>query len=137
MFSKLVVAVLRNETKSPLFSVAERIEMMQEAVAAYRNVEVESFDGLLVDYAARRKAGVIVRGIRAISDYEFELQMALMNRRLRPEIEAVFLMANEEHSFISSRLVKEVYRLGGDISAFVSPTVEARLKKKLRKANKA
>jgi pantetheine-phosphate adenylyltransferase len=137
MFSRLVVAVLRNESKNPLFSVAERLEMVQEAASGFPNVEVDSFDGLLVDYAAKRQASVILRGIRAISDYEYELQMALMNRRLRPDIEAVFLMASEAHSFLSSKLVKEVYRLGGDISAFVAPSVESRLKSKLRKANEA
>ena len=126
----MVVAILRNESKQPLFSVEERIGMIREVLGNhYPNVEVECFNGLLVDYAAERGASLIFRGIRAISDYEYELQMALMNRRLRPEIETVFLMAGEAYSFISSRLVKEVFRLGGSISGLVPPSVEARLKK--------
>lgn len=132
LFGKLVVAILRNENKEPLFSVAERMEMMREVLGGYSNVEVDSFGGLLVDYVARKGATVILRGIRAISDYEYELQMALMNRRLHPEIETVFLMASEAYSFISSRLVKEVVGLGGNVSGLVPPVVEARLKKKLQ-----
>ncbi len=130
-FDRLIVAILRNETKAPLFSVKERMKMLREVVKSYSNVEVDSFDGLLVDYAAARQATVLLRGIRAISDYEFELQMALMNRRLRPEIETVFLMAGEAYSFLSSRLVKEVFSLGGDISGMVPPAVAVRLKKRL------
>jgi pantetheine-phosphate adenylyltransferase len=128
--SKLVVAILKNETKRPLFSVEERMEMLREVVSIYPNVEVDSFHGLLVDYAATRKARLILRGIRAISDYEYELQMALMNRRLRPEIETMFMMAGEAYSFISSRLVKEVIGLGGNISGLVPPPVERRLKQR-------
>jgi pantetheine-phosphate adenylyltransferase len=127
MFDTLIVAILRNDSKLPLFSVEERMDMLREVVQPYANVRVDSFDGLLVDYAAARSATVILRGIRAISDYEYELQMALMNRRLRPEIETVFMMANEAYSFISSRLVKEVYKLGGNISGLVPPSVEARM----------
>ena len=129
---KLIVAILRNEVKSPLFSASERMEMMREALGGYPSVEIDSFDGLLVDYAARKGASVLIRGIRAISDYEYELQMALMNRRLHPEIETVFLMAGEAHSFISSRIVKEVASLGGDISGLVPPGVEMRLKQKFQ-----
>lgn len=103
----------------------------------YDNVEIDSFDGLLVDYASARGASVILRGIRAISDYEFELQMALMNRRLRPEIETVFLMAGEAYSFISSRLVKEIIRLGGNIAGLVPPAVEARLKQQFEGVHRA
>lgn len=128
---RLIVAILRNASKAPLFTVEERMEMLREVVADYPNVEVDSFDGLLVDYAARKKATVIVRGIRAISDYEYELQMALMNRRLRPEIETLFMMAGEAYSFISSKLVKEVISLGGDISGLVPSCVEERLKNRL------
>jgi pantetheine-phosphate adenylyltransferase len=128
---RLVVAILRNEKKQPLFSVAERMDMLVHVVTAYPNVEVDCFDGLLVDYAAQKQASLIIRGIRAISDYEHELQMALMNRRLRPEIETVFLMAGEAYSFISSHLVKEVIRLGGNISGLVPPLVETRLKNRL------
>ena len=125
------MAILRNETKEPLFSVDERMEMLREVIAGYPNVELDSFDGLLVDYAAARQATVLLRGIRAISDYEFELQMALMNRRLRPEIETVFLMAGEAYSFLSSRLVKEVIALGGNITGLVPPVVAERLQKRM------
>ena len=128
---RLVVAVLRNAQKEPLFPVEERMEMLAEATAQYPNVEIDSFDGLLVDFAQSRGARVILRGIRAISDYEYELQMALMNRRLAPEIETMFMMAGEAYSFISSRLVKEVFRLGGEIAGLVPPGVEARLQRRL------
>jgi pantetheine-phosphate adenylyltransferase len=130
LFDKLIVAILRNETKQPLFSVEERTEMLGEVVDCYPNVAVDSFEGLLVDYAAQNGATVLLRGIRAISDYEYELQMALMNRRLRPGIETVFMMASEAHSFISSRLVKEVFALGGNIEGLVPHSVEGRLRKR-------
>jgi pantetheine-phosphate adenylyltransferase len=129
LFEKLIVAVLQNEGKGvPLFSVEERCQMLGEVVQRFPNVEVDFFNGLLVDYAASKHATAVLRGIRAISDYEYELQMALMNRRLRPDIETVFLMAAESYSFISSRIVKEVISLGGDISGLVPPSVEARLR---------
>jgi len=131
LFDRLIVSILRNETKEPLFTVEERTEMLREVVHVYPNVEVDSFHGLLVDHAAARHATVVLRGIRAISDYEYELQMALMNRRLRPAIETVFLLAQEAYSFISSRLVKEVFSLGGDISGLVPPGVEARMHRQL------
>ena len=131
LFDRLVVAILSNESKAPLFTVEERMATLREVVRECPNVEVDSFHGLLVDYAARKNATAILRGIRAISDYEYELQMALMNRRLRPEIETVFLMAGEAYSFISSRLVKEVFALGGNISGLVPPSVEAQLKKRV------
>jgi pantetheine-phosphate adenylyltransferase len=131
LFDKLIVSVLRNDTKEPLFSAGERAEMLREVVAVYPNVEVDSFHGLLVDHAAARGATVLLRGIRAISDYEYELQMALMNRRLGPSIETIFMMANEAYSFISSRLVKEVFSLGGDIGGLVPPSVESRLRQRL------
>ena len=131
LFGKLIVSILSNQNKEPLFSVSERTEMLREVCARFPNVEVDSFDGLLVEYAARRGAHVILRGIRAISDYEYELQMALMNRRLRPDIETVFLMAGEAYSFISSRLVKEVIGLGGNISGLVPPSIEARLRSRI------
>ncbi len=124
---RLIVTVLRNEQKQPLFTVEERMDMLREVVRRYPNVEVDSFDGLLVAYAQAKGARLVVRGIRAISDYEYELQMALMNRRLSPDIETVFLMAGEAYSFISSRLVKEVIRLGGNISGLVPEPVVARL----------
>jgi pantetheine-phosphate adenylyltransferase len=128
LVKRLIVAVLRNDSKQALFSVEQRMEFVRGAVRPFANVEVESFDGLLVDYAASRGATLIVRGIRAVSDYEYELQMALMNRRLRPELETAFLMAGEEYSFVSSKLVKEVVSLGGDVSGLVPPAVEAELK---------
>jgi len=131
LFDRLIVAILRNESKEPLFSVEERTEMLREVAASYPNVDVDSFHGLLVDYAADKGASVIIRGIRAMSDYEYELQMALMNRRLAPGIETVFLMASEDYSFISSRLVKEVISLGGDISGLVPPLVEVRLRNRV------
>ncbi len=130
LVDRLIVAILRNENKEPLFTIEERAEMLREAVGGYPHVEVDSFDGLLVDYAARRGATVIVRGIRAVSDYEYELQMALMNRRLRPDIETIFLMAAEAYSFVSARMVKEVIGLGGSAAGLVPPGVEARLKKR-------
>jgi len=133
MFDTLIVSILRNETKQPLFSVEERIEMLREVVLVYPNVEVDSFDGLLVDHAAAHSATVLLRGIRAISDYEYELQMALMNRRLRPGIETIFMMANETYSFISSRLVKEVFGLGGKITGLVPPSVEQRMQRRMTK----
>jgi pantetheine-phosphate adenylyltransferase len=131
LFDRLIVSILRNESKLPLFSVEERVEMLREVVGRFPNVEVDSFDGLLVDYASRQGATVLLRGIRAISDYEYELQMALMNRRLRPDIETVFMMSSEAFSFISSRLVKEVFGLGGTVAGLVPPPVEVRLRKRL------
>ena len=128
---RLIVAVLRNEEKQPLFSAEERVEMLQEVVRDIPNVEVDSFHGLLVDYAFRKGASVILRGIRAISDYEYELQMALMNRRLAPNVETVFMMAGEAYSFISSRIVKEVISLGGNITDLVPSCVEARLRQRI------
>jgi pantetheine-phosphate adenylyltransferase len=130
LFDRLTVSVLRNATKEPLFSVDERVAMLRDVVSHLPNVEIDSFEGLLVRYATHKSATVIIRGIRAVSDYEYELQMALMNRRLEPSVETVFLMAGEAFSFISSRLVKEVYHLGGDIGALVPPAVELRLRQK-------
>lgn len=127
----LIIAILRNEDKQPLFSVTERAEMLREIVRDYPNVEVDFFDGLLVDFAKQRGARAIIRGIRAISDYEYELQMALMNRRLNPEVETVFLMAGEAYSFISSKLVKQVIRLGGSISGLVPANVAERLSERI------
>jgi pantetheine-phosphate adenylyltransferase len=130
---KLIVAILNNTQKQTLFSIEERAEIIRDATAGLANVEVDSFGGLLVDFASQRGANAIVRGIRAISDYETELQMALMNRRMRPETETIFLMAAEEFSFISSRMVKEIIILGGDVTPFVPPAVMARLREKLLK----
>jgi pantetheine-phosphate adenylyltransferase len=134
LFDRLIVSILRNETKAPLFSVEERMEMLREVLHVYPNVEVDSFGGLLVDHAAARGATALLRGIRAISDYEYEWQMALMNRRLQPGLETVFMMASEAHSFISSRLVKEVFSLGGNVAELVPPSVEARLRGRLTQA---
>jgi len=136
LVDRLIVAILHNEAKQPLFTVEERIEMLQEVVKDYPNVEVDSFHGLLVDYARERNATVLLRGIRAISDYVEELQMALMNRRLNPEVETIFMMSGEAYSFISSRLVKEVIGLGGNISGLVPPPVEVRLRRRFLKQKK-
>ncbi len=131
LVDRLIVAILRNESKRALFSVEERAEMLGEVLKPYSNVEVGWFEGLTVEYAAERGATLIFRGIRAISDYEYELQMALMNQRLAPGIETVFLMAGEKYSFVSSKLVKEVASLGGNISGLVPPVVEQRLRERL------
>jgi pantetheine-phosphate adenylyltransferase len=124
---RVIVAVLENDAKTPLFSVAERIEMIREIVGDDPSTPVRSFSGLLVDFAREAGATLIVRGLRAVSDYEYELQMALMNRRLKPSVETVFLMAKEEYSYVSSRLVKEAAKLGGDIGGLVPESVERRL----------
>ena len=131
IFDRLVVSILRNPDKDPLFSVPERVEMLKEVVEALPNVEVDTFEGLLVDYARRKGARVLLRGIRAISDYEYELQMALMNRQLQPEIETVFMLPSEAYSYVSSRLVKEVARLGGSIKELVPAMVEERIRTKV------
>ena len=131
IFGRLIVAVLRNDDKAPLFSLAERMEMLRESTHAFPNVEVDSFDGLLVDYARRVDARVLLRGIRAVSDYEYELQMAMMNRRLEPGLETMFMLPAEAYSFVSSRLVKELARLRGPIKGFVPALVEQRLRDKL------
>jgi pantetheine-phosphate adenylyltransferase len=134
LFDRLIVAILRNEAKAPLFSVDERMEMLNEVLAPYGNVEVDCFEGLLAEYALSKGARGILRGIRAISDYEYELQMALMNRRLQPHLETIFLPAGEQYSFVSSRLVKEVVSLGGDIRGLVPPIVELRLRARFGRA---
>ncbi len=131
IFDRLIVAVLRNLEKDPLFNLAERVEMLREVTRGWPSVEVDIFDGLLVDYARRRKANVILRGIRAISDYEYELQMALMNRKLESQIETVFMMPAEQYSYLSSRLVREIALLGGSIPGLVPPMVEQRLRAKV------
>lgn len=130
IFDRLSVAVLHNQDKRPLFTVEERVEMLREVTRRWSNVDVDVFDGLLVEYAERRGAQVLLRGIRAISDYEYELQMALMNRKLAAGIETVFMMPAEAYSYLSSRLVKEVFNLGGDISQLVPPVVIERLRAK-------
>jgi pantetheine-phosphate adenylyltransferase len=131
LFDRLIVALLRNPDKDALFSLAERTEMLKQSVAHLRNVSVESFDGLLVEYARRRGARVILRGIRAVSDYEYELQMAMMNRQLQPGLETVFMLPAEAYSYLSSRLVKEVARLGGSVKGLVPAAVEKRIRAKV------
>ena len=130
-FDRLVVAILRNDEKEPVFALDERIELLREVVRPWPGVEVDSFDGLLVDYARRVGASVIVRGLRALTDFEYELQMALMNRRLAPTIETVFLMPSETYSYVSSRLVREVARLGGDLQGLVPEVVREALVRRL------
>jgi pantetheine-phosphate adenylyltransferase len=131
IFGRLIVAVLRNDDKSPLFSLAERMEMLRESTQAFPNVELDSFDGLLVEYARRVEARVLLRGIRAVSDYEYELQMAMMNRRLEPGLETMFMLPAEAYSYLSSRLVREIARLGGPVTGLVPPEVERRLRVKV------
>ena len=124
----LVVAILSNSQKHPLFTVPERVEMIEQATSEFGNVSVATFDGLLVEFAQRENAQAVLRGIRAISDYEYEMQMALMNRRLAPGLETIFMMPHEKYSYVSSRLVKEVFRLGGAVEGLVPPLVLERLK---------
>ena len=131
LMDELVVAILRNSEKGePLFTVPEREEMIREATREFGNVSVATFDGLLVDFAKTQKASAVVRGIRAISDYEYEFQMAMMNRKLDPELETLFMMPAEKYTYVSSRLIKGVFRLGGDVTALVPPNVVERLKTK-------
>ena len=132
LFDQVIVAVLKNTEKTPLFTVAERVEMLEDAIEGLKNVSVTTFEGLLVDFAQQSQATVIVRGIRAVSDYEYELQMALMNRRLAPRVETVFLMPAETYSYLSSRLVKEISQLGGSVRGLVPSAVEERLRLKQR-----
>jgi pantetheine-phosphate adenylyltransferase len=129
----LILAILRNEDKRTLFTVDERAAFLRQAVATWDNVVVDAFDGLLVDYANRTGASLILRGLRAVSDFEYELQMAMMNRRLAPDLETAFLMPNEAFSYVSSRLVREVARLGGDVSGLVPPAVATALSEKFRR----
>ena len=131
IFDGIIVAILVNAEKAPLFAMAERLEIAREVFKDFPNVEVDTFDGLLVDYVERRHAQLIVRGLRAVSDFEFEFQMALMNRRLNGKIETVFMMPAEQYSYISSRLIKEVFSLGGRVHGLVPDTVEERLRQKV------
>jgi pantetheine-phosphate adenylyltransferase len=130
LFDRLIVAVLVNFEKTPLFNADERVEMLVQVTRRMRNVSVDTFQGLLVDYAMKKRAHAILRGIRAFSDYEYELQMALTNRKLEPRLETVFLMPAESYTYISSRLVREIFRHGGSVGAFVPPVVEERLRHK-------
>ncbi len=136
IFDELIVAVLRNPDKEPLFTIGERCAMLRELTAGLDNVRIDVFEGLLVDYATKTGARALLRGIRAISDYEYELQMALMNRKLDPRMETVFMMPAEAYSYVSSRLVKEIAHLGGSIHGLVPDLVEKRLQQKLASIRK-
>jgi pantetheine-phosphate adenylyltransferase len=131
LFDRIIVAILVNAEKSPLFSMQERVEILREVFKDQPNVEVDTLGGLLVEYVERRQAQVIVRGLRAVSDFEFEFQMALMNRRLTPRVETVFMMPAEQYTYISSRLIKEVFALGGQVQGLVPDLVEQRLRAKV------
>jgi len=133
IFSEVIVAVAHNPHKRPLFSVKERLEMIKQAVSGLDGIVVDDFDGLVVEYARKKKAKVLIRGLRMISDFEYEFQMALTNRKLSPDIETIFLMPQESYSYLSSKLLKEAASLGADLSCFVPDFVEEALKKKLRK----
>ena len=130
LFDTVIVAVANNAEKKALFTLAERVQLVQEAVAALPNVKVDSFTGLLVDYAERCHGQAVIRGLRAVSDFEFEFQLALMNRKLNERIETIFMMPKETYTFLSSRLIKEIAGLGGDVHSFVPANVEAALKAK-------
>jgi pantetheine-phosphate adenylyltransferase len=132
LFDRVVVAVAVNESKKPLFTLKERVELARRSVKHLKTVEVDSFDNLLVDYVQSRGARAIVRGLRAVSDFEFEFQLALMNRKLNEQVETIFMMPKDTYTFLSSRIVKEIARLGGDVRAFVPAHVEKALKAKLR-----
>jgi len=130
LFDRIVVAILVNAEKSPMFTMEERVEIARQVFKPHPKVEVDTFNGLLVDYVERKQAQVIVRGLRAVSDFEFEFQMALMNQRLKPQIETVFMMPAEQYTYISSRLIKEVFALGGRVDGLVPELVEQRLREK-------
>jgi pantetheine-phosphate adenylyltransferase len=134
IFGHLTVAILNNPGKNPLFTVEERVEMLMEVTSSIENVSVATFDGLMVEFARQQGVSAVLRGIRAISDYEYEFQMALMNRRLAPEIETVFLQPAGRYSFISSRMLKEVFSLGGDVTGLVPPNVLKRLRERINKS---
>lgn len=133
IFDNIVVAVLENPKKESLFSTKERINLIQEFFGDYRNIEVKAFNGLLVEFAKKNKANIVIRGLRAISDFEYEFQMALMNRKLDPEIETLFMMPNLSYSFLSSKLVKEIFMLGGCLKDLVPVQVEKKLREKFKK----
>jgi pantetheine-phosphate adenylyltransferase len=133
LFDKVIITVARNTAKNPLFTEEERITLLQQVTKRYKNVEVGSFNGLLVDYVQKRNAIAVVRGLRAMTDFEYELQMALMNRKLDEKIETVFMMPNEKYTYLSSNFVREIARLGGDVSEFVPPVVLKALQKKNKK----
>lgn len=132
IFKRVIVSVLLNQEKDPLFTIEERIKMLRTVTAQWNNVEVDRFEGLLVNYASAKGAAVVLRGVRAVTDFDYEFQMALMNRYLRPEIETVFLMPAEDYSYLSSSLVKEVVKLGGSVQGLVPPGIERNLKQKFK-----
>jgi pantetheine-phosphate adenylyltransferase len=134
LFDRVVVAVAKNESKQPLFGLEERLDLVRLSIRTLKNVEADSFDCLLVDYVERRGAQAIVRGLRAVSDFEFEFQLALMNRKLNERVETIFMMPRDTYTFLSSRMVKEIAQLGGAVSSFVPPHVEAALIGKFRNA---
>ena len=134
LFDRVVVAIAINESKNPLFSLAERRELVTRSVEHLKNVEADTFTSLLVDYVEQRSGQAIIRGLRAVSDFEFEFQLALMNRKLNERVETIFMVPKDTYTFLSSRIVKEIARLGGDVGAFVPPHVKEALKKKLSKA---
>ncbi|HXT40041.1 MAG TPA: pantetheine-phosphate adenylyltransferase [Candidatus Angelobacter sp.] len=133
LFDRVVVAIAINEDKRPLFALKERRELVSQSIGHLKNVEADTFAGLLVDYVERRSGQAIIRGLRAVSDFEFEFQLALMNRKLNERVETIFMMPKDTYTFLSSRIVKEIARLGGDVSAFVPPQVRDALTKKLAK----
>ena len=133
LFDEVIVAVAHNDQKHPLFSLEERLDLLKSALGKIKKVEIAPLDGLLVDFAVARKATAVIRGLRAISDFEFEFQMALMNRKLESNVETIFLMPKEEYTYLSSRIVKEIARLGGDVSEFVPARVAKALAKRLKK----
>ena len=134
LFDQVIVAIANNDSKNPLFTLAERRDLVNRSVSLLKNVETDTFDGLLVEYVERRSGQAILRGLRAVSDFEFEFQLALMNRKLNERVETIFMMPKDTYTFLSSRIVKEIARLGGDVSAFVPPHVREALAKKLAKA---
>lgn len=136
LFDLLIVAVAGSQSKAPLFGVKERLEIIGQEIKDYKNVRVESFDGLLIDYVRRKEARTVLRGLRVISDFEYEFQMALINRKLDPDVETVFMMTSENYAAVSSRFIKEIARLGGDVGAFVTPGVARKLKEKYEKLKK-
>jgi pantetheine-phosphate adenylyltransferase len=134
LFDRVIVAVAKNESKNPLFTLSERLALVTKSIQDLPNVAADAFDGLLVDYVERCSGQAVIRGLRAVSDFEFEFQLALMNRKLNERIETIFMMPKDTYTFLSSRIVKEIARLGGDVSAFVPPQVQAALKDKLAAA---
>ena len=135
LFDQVIVAVAKNESKAPLFTLRERLELVAQSIQHLPNVSADSFDGLLVDYVEQRSGQAVIRGLRAVSDFEFEFQLALMNRKLNERVETIFMMPKDTYTFLSSRIVKEIARLGGDVSAFLPSQVREALVKKLKKVS--